>query len=96
MAKVTTDAIKQIADHVVIRMEKKSGLCKSFDGAYFSRMCIVVCKQSSRPVKVNLSEGGQFVIIVCFPVARPECNCYDIRVRVGHMSPHFHCRLKCP
>ena len=67
MAKVTTDAIKQIADHVVIRMEKKSGLCKSFDGAYFSRMCIVVCKQSSRPVKVNLSEGGQSVIVACFP-----------------------------
>jgi hypothetical protein len=32
-----------------------------------SRMCIVLCKQNSRPVKVNLSKGGQSVIVACFP-----------------------------
>lgn len=32
-----------------------------------SMMCIVLCKQNSRPVKVNLSEGGQSVIVACFP-----------------------------
>jgi hypothetical protein len=32
-----------------------------------SRMCIVLCKQNSRPVKVNLSKGGKSVIVACFP-----------------------------